>query len=64
MCTLASRMVKLRRITATFFVTTGFYDRVLAEIKRDFLPAEEHLFSLVRSVCIFFSLVVATHRSL
>ena len=33
MCTLASRMVKLRRITATFFVTTGFYDRVLAEIK-------------------------------
>ena len=48
MCTLVARIVKLRSVTVTFFVTSGFYDRVMAEISREFLTGEEHLSTRIR----------------
>ena len=50
MCTLAARFVKLRQVTVTFFTVPAFYDRVRAEIDREFLPGEEHLASRLRLV--------------
>ena len=50
MCTLVARMVKLRNVGVTFFTISGFHDRVLAEIRRDFHPNEEHLASRIRRV--------------
>ena len=48
MCTLVARIVKLRNVTITFFVTSGFYDRVMAEISREFLSGEEDLSTSIR----------------
>ena len=50
MCTLAARLVKLRPVTVTFFTVPSFFDRVRAEIDREFQPGEEHLASRLRSV--------------
>ena len=49
MCTLVARIVRLRpNFTVTFFVVSSFYDRIKAEIARDFLPGEENMMSRVR----------------
>ncbi|KAI0706808.1 UDP-Glycosyltransferase/glycogen phosphorylase [Cerioporus squamosus] len=52
MCTLIARMVKLRNVVVTFFTTCGFYDRVLAEIGRDFNPHEKHLEARIRVIAL------------
>ncbi|TFK86899.1 glycosyltransferase family 1 protein [Polyporus arcularius HHB13444] len=52
MCTLVARMVKLRNVAVTFFTTCGFYDRVSAEIGRDFHPHEQHLQARIRLVAL------------
>ncbi|TBU34157.1 UDP-Glycosyltransferase/glycogen phosphorylase [Dichomitus squalens] len=51
MCTLVARIVRLRpTFIVTFFVVSGFYDRVKGEIARDFLRGEEHMLSRIRRV--------------
>ncbi|EJF59059.1 UDP-Glycosyltransferase/glycogen phosphorylase [Dichomitus squalens LYAD-421 SS1] len=52
MCTLVARMAKLRNVTITFFIISGFYDRVMAEISREFLPGEEYLSARIRVVAL------------
>ncbi|RPD59822.1 UDP-Glycosyltransferase/glycogen phosphorylase [Lentinus tigrinus ALCF2SS1-6] len=52
MCTLVARMVKLRNVGVTFFTITGFYDRVQAEIARDFQPHEDHLAARIRVIAL------------
>ena len=56
-------MVKLRDVTITFFVTKSFYDSVMAETAREFLPGEEYLSSRVRyepGLCLV-SIVLTAH---
>ena len=48
MCTLAARLVKLRPVAVTFFASNSYYDRIKAEVARDFLPGEEHFASRIR----------------
>lgn len=43
MCTLAARLVKLGPIIVTFFVAAKLYERVKAEIARDFDANTENL---------------------
>ncbi|KAI0671993.1 UDP-Glycosyltransferase/glycogen phosphorylase [Trametes maxima] len=50
MCTLASRIVKLRPIKITFLVGVHFLERVKAEIIRDILPGEEELLSRINFI--------------
>ncbi|KAI0745748.1 UDP-Glycosyltransferase/glycogen phosphorylase [Earliella scabrosa] len=43
MCTFVARLAKLRPVIVTYFTAPSNYDRVKAEIARDFLPGEEDL---------------------
>lgn len=36
MCTLAARLVQLESVTVTFFVAASLYERIKAEVARDF----------------------------
>ena len=51
MCTLVARMVKMRPVTVTFFTAASVYERVKAEIARDFEPGQESSASRIRRVC-------------
>ncbi|RDX55144.1 UDP-Glycosyltransferase/glycogen phosphorylase [Lentinus brumalis] len=51
-CTLAARIVKLRPVTITFFTAASVYERVKAEIARDFEPGEEDSASHIRLVAL------------
>lgn len=42
MCTFAARLAKLGPITVTFFVAASLYERVKAEVARDFGEIGEH----------------------
>lgn len=42
MCTFAARLAKFGPITVTFFVAASLYERVKAEIARDFGEMGEH----------------------
>lgn len=53
MCTLVARIVKLRPVTVTFFTVPSTYDRIQAEIGRDFRPEDQHLLSRIRQVFFF-----------
>ena len=59
MCTFVARLAKLRPVIVTYFTAPSNYDRVKAEIARDFLPGEEDLLSRIRQVQTF----AATGRS-
>ena len=48
--TLAARFVKLRPVHVTFLTTNLFYDKVQAELARNFEPGEDALASRVRYV--------------
>lgn len=42
MCTFAARLAKLGSITVTFFVAASLYERVKAEVGRDFGERGQH----------------------
>ncbi|CDO75271.1 Glycosyltransferase Family 1 protein [Trametes cinnabarina] len=50
MCTLATRLVKLRNVVITMFMSAAFYERVQAEIVKDFDPEEAALLSKITLV--------------
>ncbi|KAI0649587.1 UDP-Glycosyltransferase/glycogen phosphorylase [Trametes meyenii] len=50
MCTLASRIAKLRPVKITFLVGVHFLERVKAEIARDILPGEEEPLSRINFI--------------
>ncbi|KAI0780038.1 UDP-Glycosyltransferase/glycogen phosphorylase [Fomes fomentarius] len=52
MCTLVARIVKLQPVTVTFFTVPSIYDRIQAEIGRDFLPEDQHLLSRIRVISV------------
>ncbi|KAI9064122.1 glycosyltransferase family 1 protein [Trametes sanguinea] len=47
MCTLAARLVKLRHVSITMFVSGAFYERAKAEITKDFETGESHLLARI-----------------
>ncbi|RPD68622.1 UDP-Glycosyltransferase/glycogen phosphorylase [Lentinus tigrinus ALCF2SS1-7] len=51
-CTLVARMVKMRPVTVTFFTAASVYERVKAEIARDFEPGQEVSTSHIRLVAL------------
>ncbi|KAI9067516.1 glycosyltransferase family 1 protein [Trametes sanguinea] len=50
MCTLAARLVKLRNVIVTMFMSGAFAERVRAEIVKDFEPGEEALLARITLV--------------
>ena len=48
LCTLASRMIKLRSVDITFFTSRQMYARVTKEISRNFEDGEENVKNRIR----------------
>ncbi len=48
LCILAARLVKLRPLHITFFVSLSLYDRVKAEIARDFASSDDEPLSRIQ----------------